>query len=54
MMELEIRGIEDTVAVTSLIAYNTPSAGTIESVCPTIQQPTFCTISQILLESIFT
>ena len=54
MMELEIRGIEETVAVTSLIEYNTLSAGTIASVCPTIQQPTFCTISEIRFESIFT
>ena len=54
MMELEIRGTEETVAVTSLIEYNTLSAGTIASVCPTIQQPTFCTISQIRFESIFT
>lgn len=54
IMELDIRGIDATVPVMSLIPYNTLSAGTIESVCPTMQQPTFSRISHICLESIFT
>ena len=47
MIELTISGVELTVAVTSLVAYIVLSAGTIFSVCPTIQQPVFSTASTI-------
>ena len=54
IMELDIRGMDPTVPVMSLIPYNTLSAGTSESVCPTMQQPTFSRMSHICLESMFT
>jgi hypothetical protein len=47
MIELTIKGLQLTVAVTSLAAYISLSAGTIFFVCPTMQQPTFSTTSQI-------
>lgn len=43
IIELAINGIQATVPVMSLMLYKILSAGTMVSVCPTMQQPTLST-----------